>query len=285
MPELPEVETIRRDLSHRVINKKITNVSIRDKKIPSLGFLVGKKFIKIERRGKLLAFLLADGKYLLVHLKMTGQLVYLGCGTHNVERVTAGGHKMTAKDLQVPNKFTRVIFSFADKSQLFFNDMRRFGYMKIVEAKEKERIWREDFGIEPLTKDFKFKDFQKIFANCKTNLKAILMNQKLIAGIGNIYADEICWCARVLPWRKAVKLSNGEIKKLFRCALHVLRCAIKNRGTSFSDFVDAQGGQGGHYNFLNVYERDGEKCRRCKEIIKKTRHAGRGTHYCSGCQK
>ena len=283
MPELPEVETIRRDLARKVMHKKISAVEVRDHKVAKgnlVKILRGQKFPRIERRGKLLAFLLSDGRYLLTHLKMTGQLIYRG---HH--QLIAGGHKISAGDLQVPNKFTRVIFSFSDKSQLFFNDMRRFGYMKIVDKKEKERIWRDDFGIEPLTKDFKFKDFVALLKNRKTNIKALLMNQRLIAGIGNIYADEACWCAGLLPWRKVAGLKPSEAKELFSCITSVLKIALKNRGTSFDDFVDAQGDKGGHYNFLKVYERDGEKCRRCGNIIKKTRHAGRGTHYCLGCQK
>lgn len=300
MPELPEVETIRRDLERRIVGKKIKAVEVRDKKVISFSsvilseakdpfsfgsFLRGQKFAKIERRGKLLAFLVAGEKYLLVHLKMTGQLIYKEKGVRNKEKMIAGGHKISEYDLQVPNKFTRAIFIFADKSQLFFNDMRRFGYMKIVDKKEKERIWREDFGIEPLTKDFKFQDFARLFKNRKTNIKALLLNQKLISGIGNIYADEACFCAGLLPWRKVASLKSIEIKKLFQCISQVLRVAIKNRGTSFSDFVDATGGQGGHYNFLKVYERAGNKCRRCGSIINKIRHAGRGTHYCPECQK
>jgi len=297
MPELPEVETIRRDLARKIVGKKIISVEVRDHRVAKgnlVKILRGQKFARIERRGKLLAFLLSDGRYLLTHLKMTGQLIYLSSprkrGSAADSRsesgmtIAAGGHKISAGDLQVPNKFTRVIFTFTDKSQLFFNDMRRFGYMKIVNKKEKERIWQEDFGIEPLTKSFKFKDFVELFKNHKINIKALLMNQKLIAGIGNIYADEACWCAGLLPWRKVSGLKSAETKKLFNCITHVLEVALQNRGTSFDDFVDAQGEKGGHYNFLKVYERDGAKCRRCGNIIKKTRHAGRGTHYCPGCQ-
>lgn len=283
MPELPEVETIRRDLHARVIGKRIVGAEARDRKVAKgdlAKILIGQKFVKIERRGKLLAFLLPNEKCLLVHLKMTGQLIY-----KQHHELVAGGHKISESDLRVPNNFTRVIFNFSDKSQLFFNDLRRFGYLKIVDRAEKERIWRDDFGIEPLTDDFQLDKFAALFAKRKTNLKALLLNQKLIAGIGNIYADEACWCARVAPWKKVSGMTTAQIKKLFQCITHVLQVALKNRGTSFSDFVDASGGQGEHYDFLNVYERDGQKCRRCGTVIKKTRHAGRGTHYCPRCQE
>jgi formamidopyrimidine-DNA glycosylase len=111
------------------------------------------------------------------------------------------------------------------------------------------------------------------------------MNQKIISGIGNIYADEICFCAQVLPWRNVASLGEKEIKKLFLCANRVIKTAIKNRGTTFKDFVDGVGKAGAHLNFLNVYGRAGEKCKRCGMMIKKTCHAGRGTHYCAKCQK
>ena len=196
-----------------------------------------------------------------------------------------GGHQISSSDLLVPNKFTRVIFTFSDGSQLFFNDLRRFGYMKIVTKAEKEKIWEKDFGIEPLTKEFKFEKFKELFAKRQVKIKAFLLNQKIVAGIGNIYADEICFCARILPWRKVSGLKKEEIKKLFLCSNSVLKRALKNRGTTFKDFVDGVGKSGKHLNFLNVYGRTGEKCRRCGKIIKKTKHAGRGTHYCPGCQK
>ncbi len=286
MPELPEVETIRRDLEKRIVGHKITEVEIRDRKIiknDGAKFqkeLVGNEIKAVWRRGKLLMFEIKSNHFLLTHLKMTGQLIY-----KNHQKITAGGHSIGDIDFQAPNKFTRVIISFAGGGKLFFNDMRRFGYMKIVDAHDKDRIWQKDFGIEPLTPSFIFADFRKIFIGRKTNVKALLMNQKLIAGIGNIYADEACFCARVLPWRKVGSLTELELKKLFQCITKVLQVAVKNRGTTFNDFVDGDDKSGGHYNFLNVYERDGEKCRRCKTIIKKTRHAGRGTHYCVTCQR
>lgn len=283
MPELPEVETIRRDLAEKIVDKKIVAVDVLDKKIvKSVNFgraLKGSKIIKAERRGKLLMFQLSSGRYLLTHLKMTGQLIYKN------HQVIAGGHNLTEADLQVPNKFTRVIIFFSDKTKLYFNDMRRFGYMKVVTAAEKEKIIKDGFGMEPLTADFKWADFAKLFLKRKTNIKAALMNQKFISGLGNIYADEACFCAGILPWRKIDSLKSVEIKKLFQCIPRILKVAIKNRGTTFSHFVDGAGKQGGHLKFLNVYERAGEPCKRCSSIIKKTRYAGRGTHFCPTCQQ
>ncbi|MCX6779860.1 MAG: bifunctional DNA-formamidopyrimidine glycosylase/DNA-(apurinic or apyrimidinic site) lyase [Candidatus Magasanikbacteria bacterium] len=289
MPELPEVETIRRDLEKKISTKKIKDIkilatkSVHNKSAEFLKVLVGNNFSHIERRGKLLMFALdKSGKYgyMLVHLKMTGQLIY-----RNKDRVLAGGHSQTAMNTNVPNKFTRVIFNFSDGGQLFFNDLRRFGYIKLVSTKEKEKIVKNNFGIEPLTSDYIFEDFAKLFQKRQTNVKALLLNQKLISGIGNIYADEACFEAKILPMRKASDLSQAELKKLFEMVAQVLKVSIENRGTTFNNYVDSDGRTGSHINFLKVYGRDGEKCKKCKSIILKIKHAGRGTHYCPNCQK
>lgn len=289
MPELPEVETIRRDLEKKISNQKIKSInilatkSVRNKSAEFLDILVGNNFSHIERRGKLLMFALKKiGEYafMLVHLKMTGQLIY-----RHKKQILAGGHSQTAMDTMVPNKFTRVIFTFSDGGQLFFNDLRRFGYLKLVSKEEKEKIVKNNFGIEPLTRDYTLEAFEKLFKKRQTNIKALLLNQKLISGIGNIYADEACFDAKILPTRKVNSLSALEIKKLFKCVEEVLRVAIANRGTTFNNYVDSDGHTGSHINFLKVYGRDGEKCKKCKGIILKMKHAGRGTHYCPNCQK
>lgn len=289
MPELPEVETIRRDLEKKIVGQKVKSIevlatkSVHNKSADFLSTLVGNNFKQVERRGKLLMFALNKaGKYayLLVHLKMTGQLIY-----RNKKQILAGGHSQTAMDVNVPNKFTRVIFTFSDGGQLFFNDLRRFGYLKLVSKEEKEKIVKNNFGIEPLTPDYLFEDFAKLFKKRQTNIKTLLLNQKLISGIGNIYADEACFDANVLPMRVASSLKNEELKKLFKAIEKVLEISIKNRGTTFNNYVDSNGNTGEHVNFLKVYGRDGEKCKRCKSLILKKKHAGRGTHYCLVCQK
>jgi len=289
MPELPEVETIKRGLERKATGKKITAIEIFDKKIAKnknlANILIGQKILRIERRGKLLAFLLLNGDYLLVHLKMTGQLVYKEKDNKTKkEKIVAGGHSLNNKN-DWDDRYQRVKIVFADKSFLAFNDLRRFGYLKIVDKQEKERIWEKDFGIEPLTPNFTFLNFKKLFVKRKTNIKALLMNQKLIAGLGNIYVDEACFCAGILPERKIADIKPEEIKKLFICIPKILAIAIKNRGTTFNSFVDEKGNKGNHVNFLKVYGRAGEKCKKCKTPIKKIKHAGRGTHFCPKCQK
>ena len=301
MPELPEVETIRRDLIKKILNKKITVVkvlkarSVGGSAAPFIKILTGNSFSRVDRRGKLLilrfasAALIGSGKTaptaLLCHLKMTGQLIYEKENKNKVE-VVAGGHKLSESDIEgLPNKHTRVAFVFADGGELFFNDLRLFGYMKLA-SQEQVATALKKFGPEPLTKDFTFGYFTTLFKKRKnTNAKALLLNQELVAGLGNIYVDEVCWCARVRPDRRVGTITKNEQKKLFTCIPQILRAALKHRGTTFRNFLDSSGHKGNYTDFLKVYDRDGEKCKRCGSIIKKIRIAGRGTHFCPRCQK
>lgn len=294
MPELPEVETIKNDLRKRILRKKIVGIEIRKRKIVKnkstdfIKILKGNFFSNLDRIGKLLIFKLLDRKnYLLIHLKMTGQLIYCNKG-----EIVAGGHEIGLKSSLIPglgdnlpNKYTHVIFEFNDGSKLFFNDLRQFGYLKIVNKEELERIVK-DYGIEPLTKDFTIKKFREVLKNRKTSIKAVLLNQKLIAGIGNIYADESLFLAKIKPNRQAGSLLNKEIEELFKAISFIIKKAIKYRGTTFSNYVDTSGRKGNFTKLLKVYGREGEKCRRClSDTIKKIKVAGRGTRYCQKCQK
>ena len=293
MPELPEVETIKNDLKQKILKKKIKRVDLRLKKIvksPAKSFVLdleGNSFRNIKRRGKLLIFsvetrqcLVPTTKYLIIHLRMTGQLIY-----RKGKKITAGGHSDNGNVIDLPNKHTHIIFYFSDKSQLFFNDLRRFGVVKIVDKKELEEILN-NFGVEPLEKSFSLKIFRTLTKNKKENSKAFLLNQKYIAGIGNIYADEILFEAGVLPSRKIDSLKDEEIRKLYQATKKILRKAVKYRGTSFNDYVDADGKKGEFLRLLKVYGREKEKCLKCKKgVIQKTKLAGRGTRYCDKCQK
>ncbi|MFH1508709.1 MAG: bifunctional DNA-formamidopyrimidine glycosylase/DNA-(apurinic or apyrimidinic site) lyase [bacterium] len=287
MPELPEVETIRRDLNKKIVGKNISDIKVRKNKMvigstkSFIASLKGRKFTKIDRRGKLMIFNL-DKKdlFLLAHLKMTGQLIF-----KKKNQITAGGHSGSETNLELPNKFSHIIITFSDKSQLFFNDMRQFGYMKLVNEKDKDLALTK-FGLEPLTKNFQFKDFGKVFKNKKSSLKAVLLNQKLIAGLGNIYVDEICFRAKVLPTKKVYRISQKKITELFKATNYIIKKAIQKRGTTFNDYVDADGKTGNFIKYLKVYQRAGETCLRCKKVkIKKVKSAGRGTHLCPYCQK
>jgi len=292
MPELPEVETIRRDLEEKIVSKKIKKLEIKDSKIIKNSRNIFEKklkgyfFSRVNRIGKLLIFQISTKKdYLIIHLKMTGQLVYCDQKT-----CIAGGHNISKKErnsgiVDLPNKYTRVIFTFKDNSKLYFNDLRKFGYLKIVNEKELNLI-KENFGIEPLTKNFTLENLEKILKNRRTNIKAFLLNQKLIAGIGNIYADEILFDTGILPTRLANKISKDEIKKIFHSTEKIITKAIKYRGTTFNSYVDSSGKKGNYTQFLKVYGRKGEACLKCKKsFIKKEKIAQRGTSYCPICQK
>ena len=285
MPELPEVETIRRDLEHAVLGKKITDVEILTPRLVKgvitsfRSALQGNQFTEVSRRGKLLFFSISGGdKTLLVHLKMTGQLVCQIPGG-----IIVGGHP-SAKIEDLPNKYTHVCFEFEDYSRLFFNDVRTFGYLKMVDEDEKRDVLKR-FGLEPLTSDFTWENFSQLMAGRRGVLKAILLNQQILAGIGNIYADEICFRAKLKPDRKADTLTKQEVKRLFNACQNIMSQAVEKRGTTFSNFVDASGRKGGYYPYLKVYNHSGENCARCKNgTIHKMRLAGRGTHYCTSCQ-
>ncbi len=297
MPELPEVETIVNDLNKKIINRKIENVQIKlarlikNRKKNFLDFVIGNKFTKISRRGKLIIFYFktplsfsrkresSNNKlFMLIHLKMTGQLIY-----KNKNKIIAGGHSQDKTLDNLPNKYTHVIFDFSDRSQLLHNDLRQFGYLKLVNKKELDKILNK-FGYEPLEPDFTFVNFKKLIKNRRKNVKAFLLDQSLVAGIGNIYADEVLFASGVHPERSVDDLRIEEIKKIYINIKRILKKAIKYRGTTFNDYRDADGNKGSFVKMLKVYGRDGEKCLVCGTIIKKIKAAGRGTRYCAKCQ-
>ncbi len=287
MPELPEVETIRRDLNSRISHKTIRQIEVRKLKMirgSARDFrrrLLGHSFSRVDRRAKLLIFEVAGQQcFLLIHLKMTGQLIY-----ESRRDVVAGGHSWPPIDRRLPSKYSHVIFTFSDGSRLFFNDLRQFGYLQLVDKNAKDKIVA-NYGLEPLTSEFTWPKFHSVFRGKQTVLKTVLLNQALIAGIGNIYADEICHAASVRPTRKVSTLTISELKRIFSASQRILRRAVAKRGTTFSDYVDADGRTGNYLQYLKVYNREGEKCLTCKKsIIKKIKIGSRGTHYCPVCQK
>lgn len=240
--------------------------------------LKNNSFIDIDRIGKLLIFKLSRGGFMLVHLKMTGQLVY-----ESKTELIAGGH-FTGNFQTLPNKHSHVIFKFKNGSNLYYNDLRQFGFLEIVSQKKLETT-KAKYGLEPLTSNFTFANFKKALANRRVAIKAALLNQNIIAGIGNIYADEILFAAGVAPSRPANSISERELKSIFQATSVILKKAIKYRGTTFSNYVDSSGRKGNFSSFLRVYGRGGQKCYKCGDIIKKVKLAGRGTSYCEKCQK
>lgn len=291
MPELPEVETIRQELLKKIKNKKISAVLVN---LSKQVFVDGKKgdvknFIRIlkgaeikniGRRAKILKIELNNDFRLYIHLKMTGQLIYRN-STGEVS--SRGGHPWPLPDVEVPNKWTHVIFTFSDGSHLYFNDLRQFGYIKLVGGATADR---DNFGPEPLEKSFTLDVFKKILPKWpKRKIKQLLMDQSIIAGIGNIYSDEILFYSGVLPARAVFRLKEKEIKKIYQGIKLILKNAIKARGTSVDMYRDAAGRKGGFEKYLKVYNRKGKKCKKCGIIIIKIKIGGRSAHYCPKCQK
>lgn len=288
MPELPEVETILQGLARRISGKLVTHVRVGKAKIVRgsvrafVAALTGSKFAAARRHGKLLIFSLQNRQqFLLVHLKMTGQLIYQD-KTHTI----AGGHQWPPVDEgSLPNKYTHVQFDFADGSTLYFNDVRQFGFMELMDKTNLNQRLAQ-MGIDPLQQNLRWQDFKRMVSGRKASIKAVLLNQSLIAGIGNIYADEICFAAKIRPRRRTNQLTEKELHAIWHAIPRVLKRALKYGGTTFRDFRDSDGGKGNFTRLLKVYGRAGKKCKRCKiGVIKKIVVAQRGTHYCPNCQK
>ena len=255
MPELPEVETIRRGLIRKIKDKKITKIwidpSFRKKISPSarkfLAVLKNNKFSDVKRRAKLIILLVTENLFVLVHLKMTGQLIY----RTTIGKSAGGGHPINNQVL--PSKFTRVIFNFDDQTNLYFNDIRKFGYLKLVDRNEFNQELKK-YGPEPLENDFTFDYLNKIFiVGGKRKIKTFLLDQRLIAGLGNIYSDEICFEAGAKPTRRVESLSLELRKKIYFQIKEVLKKALKYKGTSVNTYVVSDGQKGRFQNHLKVY--------------------------------
>ncbi|MBQ6605966.1 bifunctional DNA-formamidopyrimidine glycosylase/DNA-(apurinic or apyrimidinic site) lyase [Candidatus Saccharibacteria bacterium] len=282
MPELPEVETIRRGLEKRILNKKIIQVKVLEKKsfIGEAEEVLGRKIEKLGRRGKALIIELSGGESFLIHLRMTGQLIYIGR-----ERF-AGGHPNESFVEELPNKQTRVIIEFSDGAKLFFNDQRKFGFIKVVKTEKiEEEAFIRKLGKEPweiTVEEF----YEKLKRHKNSAIKAVILDQEVIAGLGNIYADEALYFSGIRPTRKAGEISKLEAKRLILGAKTVMERSLEAGGSTIKNYVKADGTRGNYLDlFAKVYGRGGEKCEKCGGEIKKIKVGGRGTHYCEECQK
>jgi formamidopyrimidine-DNA glycosylase len=287
MPELPEVETVRLQLKRKVSNKTIARVEVFHQKTVAHNAnihsaLVGKTISDIDRVGKLMIFSFVDSPdlFLLAHLKMTGQFFFVD----RKGSVTGGGHSMTSADTALPTKHTRVAYHFTDDTTLYFNDMRLFGYTKLADART-VALERTKYGPEPIDSSFDIPWFVETLRKRKTTIKAALLDQSFVAGLGNIYVDEALWRAKVRPMRRADKVTKSEAAALCAASGDVMRESIAVGGTTFQHFVDTGGENGNFSDYLKVFGKQGTACERCGTVIKKTRCAGRGTHYCPKCQK
>ncbi|ACL69245.1 bifunctional DNA-formamidopyrimidine glycosylase/DNA-(apurinic or apyrimidinic site) lyase [Halothermothrix orenii] len=274
MPELPEVETVVRGLKELIKGVKINKVIIRETKLlvypdpdTFIDLVEGSRVIDVLRRGKYILIKLDNNRFLVFHLKMTGQLV-----------VYERNNKY--------DKHTHFVFELEDGRDLRFNNMRKFGRVYLVTKGEFDKAGSlADLGPEPLSDEFTVDEFADIIKRRKGNIKGLLLNQKFIAGLGNIYADEALFEAGISPERKADSLDDSEIERLYHAIRKVLKMGIKYGGTSMKDYVNARGRIGEFQNKLKVYRKTGEECVNCGHEIQKKVIRGRSSHYCPGCQK
>jgi len=265
MPELPEVETIKRDLEKVILGKKITEVCVHNPMIvrePSVSAfkrgLEGASVKRVVRRAKLLILELSNGKALTMHLKMTGQLVYPGGA-----------------------KSSRVAFHLSDGKTLDFNDQRLFAELRLLDDWHSLKFV-QSLGPEPA--DLNLKQFKEMLKAKKSMIKPLLMDQTFISGIGNLYASEILFRAKINPERRVNELIDSEKELLFKAINDILNAAILHAGSSVDDYVRLSGEKGGYVKYHKVYGRAGKPCLICKSIIKKINQGGRGTYFCPKCQ-
>ncbi|NLW24975.1 MAG: DNA-formamidopyrimidine glycosylase [Clostridia bacterium] len=276
MPELPEVETVLRSLKPKLLGKKIVEITVNLPKLIKIPpgdettlrkNITGSKFVDVKRRGKYLLFYLDNGWVLVIHLRMTGRLLYL-------------------KNNQPVEKHTHLIFDLNDEYQLRFHDVRQFGLIYLVPQDSLDLIsGLKNLGPEPLSSDFTLDYLQEILKGKRKKAKTFLLDQQEIAGIGNIYADEILFRAWIHPEKPVVELSTGEIEAFWQAIKEKLSQGIKYRGTSIKDYVDGDGRSGSFQEHLKVYGKAGEYCPNCGCAIEKIIVAGRSTCFCPHCQR
>lgn len=272
MPELPEVETIRRDLEKALIGEKITALTY---KVPNmlkpspevvLKGSVGKEIQSFSRIAKLLLVNLKEGGTLGIHLKLSGRL-------------------FIRKETDPEDKYNYVTFHFDNGKELRFTEMRKFGFVRYIRDLGEVDDLLKEYGPEPLSKGFTEIFLATLLKKTTRAIKVVIMDQKKIAGVGNIYADEALWYSKVHPERKANSLTSEEVTELFKNINLVIKQGIEDRGTSVDTYLDAFGVKGTHDKRLKVFRKDKQPCPRCGTIVKKMRVGGRGTHFCPNCQK
>jgi formamidopyrimidine-DNA glycosylase len=276
MPELPEVETIRRGLEREAVGKRIKSVEVhgtrtvrRQPKKQLITRLEGTKIKSAKRAGKFLVLELDSGDLLVIHLRMSGQLL-----------------KQQPKDPVI--KHTHVVITFTQGGQIRFVDPRPFGEVFVTkpDALTSEIPELADLGMDPVDEPISWVRFGQLLLARTTKLKQLLMDQSFVAGIGNIYSDEILWEAGLRHDRTPQTLSSMEVRRLYRAVVEVLHEAVKHRGSTLSDeqYVDLYGRPGEYQQLHQVYDREGEPCRRCRGVIVREKVSGRSSYYCPSCQ-
>lgn len=280
MPELPEVQTIVDQLKESLVGKTISEVDVNLPKIfvGDKKTIIGKKIVDVKRRAKMIIIDLEGPLSIIIHLKMTGQLIY----ANKSNDIVSFPNPIPFAGNTLPGKTTHVVFHF-DKGTLFFNDMRQFGWVKIVNDDELKTI-DEKHGPEPFGKDFTQEYLAKICANWGRPIKLLLLDQAKIAGIGNIYANEALWYAGISPMKRGREIT--KIKELYESIKKVLEMGLKYGGSSASDeaYVNALGMPGKMQEHLVVYQKNGSPCPRCGGTITRSTIGGRGTFFCPKCQ-
>ncbi|PIZ98574.1 MAG: hypothetical protein COX77_04130 [Candidatus Komeilibacteria bacterium CG_4_10_14_0_2_um_filter_37_10] len=291
MPELPEVETIKNDLIQKIVGRKITDITalwpeiVKDMPFESFKkAVIGQRIINVKRRAKNLIVELTDDTALLIHLKMTGHVLVTDASNevNEVGKWIKTDNQLLSDDPQ--NQFIRIIFYFDDKTMMAMSDLRKFAYIKLVSTEDLNKFLAE-YGPEPFDPEFTVAVFQTMLQSKGLAIKKVLMDQHILSGVGNIYADEILWASRVHPQTSAKKLSSEEINAIYDNMKKILQNAIEKRGTSTSDFRDTTGKKGTFGDSRNAYRMTGLPCARCSTPIKRISLGGRGTHFCPVCQK
>ena len=289
MPELPEVETIKLFLDKNISGLKIKSVEILNAKsfLGDPNLLLEKKIKSVNRRAKLLRINFGELE-LLIHLKMSGQIILMKDEKRKTKNESfVGGHPTKDMFGEFPNKSTRVIFNLSDGSTLYFNDQRKFGWIKLVNSDDiKVDKFLNSVGHEPLEKSYTWQQLKEsLFKRKKSSVKVAILDQQVVAGVGNIYACEACFLAGIDPRKKSGELSDLEYKKLHKGIVEALSKGIKYGGSSKTHFIDPEGRKGLFLDYAFVYGREKLPCKRCGNLIKKIKLAGRGTFYCEVCQK
>ena len=283
MPELPEVETIKQGIIAKLKGKKIAKVEIRAQKlfIGEPKEIIGAKIIDAKRVAKILEIVLDNGYSVIIHLKLTGQLVF----QPKDERIecAVGGHMQKAYGQPLPHSHTHIIYNFTDGSRLYFNDLRKFGWNKVVKSSEVQNILGSDkFGPEPGTKEFNLQYLKEMFSRSGKRIKEVLMDQTKVGGLGNIYVNDGLYWAGILPTRPAKSLSWTEISKLKSAIEKVINLGLRYGGSSENTYVNIEGKKGHYMDVTAVYQK---KTDPKSHPVKKIQLAGRGTFYCPKCQK
>ncbi|MBI2405466.1 bifunctional DNA-formamidopyrimidine glycosylase/DNA-(apurinic or apyrimidinic site) lyase [Candidatus Microgenomates bacterium] len=288
MPELPEVETVRRGLEKYLVGHTITGVEVKLRKLVSgdTQNVIGGKIKGVRRAGKGLIIDLDNGYSVAIHIKLTGQLIYQGPDSPKLKLSEKVGG-------QLPNKWTHVIFRLDKNAFLYYNDLRQFGWIKIVKTDEIKNLpFFRELGPEPLVTGssswqapLTLEKFREIVSRASTKIKPLLMDQKKIGGVGNIYANDALWLAGIDPRRTAKGLTPNEQSKLYNAILEVLKKGLAEGGASELNYVNALGQEGGYQKYFLVYGQEGQPCPKKHGLIQKIYLAGRGTYFCPACQR